>query len=113
MIEVGKELGAMERVLDALALRQRVIGQNIANQDTPGYTRRVVRFEEELGSAIKLEEVSPRVEEDLVAEANPNGNNVHLEREWSDMDKTSLLYDVYTRALGSHYRRYLAAIRSR
>ena len=36
------------RLLSATELRARVISANIANQNTPGYTRQEVRFEEQL-----------------------------------------------------------------
>ncbi|HHY47666.1 MAG TPA: flagellar basal body rod protein FlgB [Firmicutes bacterium] len=47
---------AIQRALDALSLRHRVIANNIANVNTPGYKAMEVSFESELKSA--LEQVS-------------------------------------------------------
>jgi flagellar basal-body rod protein FlgB len=114
MLDLTRELLPVQRALDAMALRQRVIGNNIANQNTPNYTRQVVRFEEELrSSSARVQDVTPRVEEDLVAESNVHGNNVSLEREFLDLEKTVLLHEVYTRVLGSQFRKLTNAIRSR
>lgn len=114
MLDLSKELGPLERVLDLTALRQRVIGQNIANQNTPGYTRQVVSFEEELdGSFARIGDVTPRVTEDLVTERKADGNNVQLEEEVMAMEKNQVLQDLFTRALGASFRKYLSAIRGR
>lgn|SRR5690554_2514594 len=46
----GNILAILEAGLDAAALRQKVIANNIANISTPGYKAGRVRFEEELRS---------------------------------------------------------------
>ena len=48
----------IERGLDAAWLRNDVISQNIANVDTPGYKRKVVRFEEFLDNEMKTGRIS-------------------------------------------------------
>ncbi|QGG48164.1 flagellar basal body rod protein FlgB [Heliorestis convoluta] len=42
----------LEKGLDAAALRHRVIADNIANVDTPGYKRKEVHFEQELAQKL-------------------------------------------------------------
>jgi flagellar basal-body rod protein FlgB len=43
---------AIQSSLDGLAARQRVISQNLANAETPGYTAQTVSFEENLRAAL-------------------------------------------------------------
>lgn len=42
----------LRAALDAAALRQRVVADNIANSETPGFTPREVRFEEFLNQVV-------------------------------------------------------------
>jgi flagellar basal-body rod protein FlgB len=107
------ELRGIERILDAVALRQRVIASNIANQNTPGYLRRVVRFEEALKASGNKGDWRGTVEESTTGPRQPNGNNVQLEDEWRNLEKNQALYDAFTRALGAKFRRLQAAIRGR
>ena len=93
-------LGAL---MDAAALRARVLSANVANQNTPGYTRQVVRFEELLRSAVErgrgpaeLERVAARVEPDRLTPARADGNNVNLELELSAARENRLLYELYS-----------------
>ena len=56
----GKPAYQMLRAaLDAAALRQRVVADNIANAETPGFTPREVRFEELLSQAASGEPALP------------------------------------------------------
>jgi flagellar basal-body rod protein FlgB len=92
-------LGAL---MDAAALRARVLSANVANQNTPGYTRQVVRFEELLReaagrgrSASELARIAPQVQADQATPARADGNNVNLELEMSASRQNQLLYEMY------------------
>jgi len=109
-------LGAL---LDAAALRARVLAGNIANQNTPGYTRQVVRFEELLRSAVQrgrgsdeLARVQPSVEKDTQTPARADGNNVELELELSAARENRLLYEMYTAIRSSRTELIRSAIES-
>ena len=71
------------RLLGACETRARVVSANIANSNTPGYLRQVVRFEELLGQALEDGDdparVTPEIRPDLETPARPDGNNVTLE----------------------------------
>jgi len=93
-------LGAL---MDAAALRARVLAGNVANQNTPGYTRQVVRFEELLRSAVErgrtpaeLAQIAPSVDTDSQTPARADGNNVNLELELSAARENRLLYEMYS-----------------
>ncbi len=103
--------------LNGLALRQEVIGQNLANVDTPGYRALSVSFEDALRRAMKDEtnirlktnhplhlgastpevlfQVRPRAGGVLRAD----GNNVDIDVEMSQMVETGIRYQALTQAV--------------
>jgi len=95
------------RMLGACELRARVTSANIANSNTPGYVRSVVRFEEllqkELLEGGDIEHVAPETLRDLETPARPDGNNVSLELELNAMRENRLLYETYSAILRSHF----------
>ncbi len=97
----------MVRLLGACEIRARVVSANIANSNTPGYTRQVVRFEDLLGKELDqggdLERVQPQLVPDLETPARPDGNNVSLELELNTMRENRLLYEAYSSILRSHF----------
>jgi flagellar basal-body rod protein FlgB len=110
-------IALLEQVLDTAALRHRVISQNIANVNTPGYHRREVEFESDLARALAANEppgtVKPRV---VVAEGGPervDGNNVDIDNEMSDLSKNSLLYEAAVQLITSRLSAQRAAIAGR
>jgi flagellar basal-body rod protein FlgB len=99
-----KSTDALLRLMSAAALRGRVLANNVANQNTPGYHRQVVRFEQEFLAEMgrhhpDLARVSPRVEEDADATTRPDGNTVSLEEELSASRENRLLYEMYAAIL--------------
>ena len=85
--------------LDGAALRQRVLSNNLANVNTPGYTRQDVTFETALNEALKqgpqaLDHFQPEVVTDHASPARLDGNNVQLETELSEMSKNALAYQT-------------------
>lgn len=104
MDSVGDSSGMLLRLMSASALRARVLSENIAHQNVPGYKRQVVRFEELLAEhlgrgARSLDGVVPVVEKDLDTPASPDGNNVSLEVETNAMRENALLYQTYAQIL--------------
>ena len=109
----GTEL--LARLLASTELRARVISSNLANQNTPGYVRREVHFEEHLAEAMKsgrrnLARIQPQVDLDRLSPARPDGNNVTLELELNAMRENRLLYETYASMLKSHMSMLEAAI---
>ena len=95
------------RLLGACELRAKVVSANIANSNTPGYVRHVVRFEELLGAELQnggdVAQVAPELAPDLETPARPDGNNVSLELELNTMRENRLLYETYSSILRSHF----------
>jgi flagellar basal-body rod protein FlgB len=104
-------IDTLGRVLDAAALRHKVIAQNVANVNTPGYRRLAVEFEDELGKVLgaggTAGDVAPRV---VVADQadRTDGNTVDLDREMGDLTKNGLLYQAAAQIVASR----MAAMRS-
>lgn len=99
MLELGKGVETALHVLDAMALRANVIAHNVANQNTPGYKRFEVVFEEGLRDAARggedASEVRPMVRRDK--SGPPGVNNVSTTQELAELEKVRLLYDLFSR----------------
>jgi len=107
-------------LLDASAQRARVIAGNVANQNTPGYRRQVLDFEDKLREALSrgrstdaLAAIAPSVSEDLLTPARADGNNVNLELEMSAMRQNRLMYEMYSTLHASRMNLIQAAIETR
>jgi flagellar basal-body rod protein FlgB len=109
-----RSLDFLTRMLSACEHRARVVSANIANSNTPGYTRRVVRFEELLRDRLvdgqDTSEILPVTELDMETPARPDGNNVSLEAELNSMRENRLLYETYSSILRSHFNLLTSAL---
>ena len=111
---------ALVGLLDGSARNYRAVVNNIANVNTPGYKTTRVRFTEALdqildetcrlkpGAALQSELIHP----ELKAESR-DGNNVRLEREIVEMNKTVVRMKTYLAVLHARIRRFRAAIDGR
>jgi flagellar basal-body rod protein FlgB len=96
----------LSSALDGIALRQRVIADNIANVDTPGYRASSVDFETSLQAAIASGEPTATVTPELLATDTPvgaNGNNVDLRKETLAAVQSQFQYQVITRATSDRF----------
>lgn len=102
-----------QKVLDSKALGQRVIANNIANVDTPGFKRSEVEFSTILQEAMNknnitlrttnprhinsvnsLNKVEPKIILDNSTSIRNDGNNVDIDREMSGLAKNQLEYQI-------------------
>ena len=75
---------ALSSALDGLALRQRVIANNIANVNTPNYHAKRVTFEDALAQSVGAGSGRVAAATQLSLEPTQlNGNNVNLDTEHS------------------------------
>ena len=70
--------GQLERYLDLLSARQKMVASNIANADTPGYRTRDFDFQAELQNALGG---PPRAETVAGLRIKNDGNDVSIDRE--------------------------------
>jgi flagellar basal-body rod protein FlgB len=100
---VGAILGS---ALDGIALRQRVIADNIANVDTPHYRASSVNFEDNLRSAIASGNPDGSISPTLAATDTPvgaNDNNVDLRKETLAAVQSQFQYQMITRATSDRF----------
>jgi flagellar basal-body rod protein FlgB len=97
--------------IDAAAMRQQALAQNIANANTPGYQRIGVNFEERVNalmegngrvraaSTSELQSFRPYFQ---IASAEGAGNDVSLDTEVAAMSENTLHHQVLVKALSKH-----------
>ncbi len=106
MIDFDGDTSLTKKMLDALDMRVRASMHNIANQNTVGFKRYVVRFEdllrERMDRGKSTDGVEPVVERDT--SGPPEQNTVSIVDETATLDKARLLYDVMTRRAGSYFK---------
>lgn len=95
-------IGKVSLMMDLISQRQRAIGSNIANIDTPGYVRQDINFQSYLGS------MNSPLETKLSEKLGPSG--VLEEREYEEINpaqelialqENSLLYSMATRRMSN------------
>ncbi len=97
--------GQIERYMDLLAARQRLVASNIANADTPGYRTRDIDFQAELHAAGTPETVT------VAGLAVKNdGNNVNLDRESRLLAENALRFQLASNLMRAQMRVVRAAI---
>jgi len=125
------KIPVLHKSLEAYAMRQKSISDNIANVDTPGYKRSEVAFEEDLKAALdkrglfgyrthpkhmrvgkpKLDEVKPVPfipEDDSLASGK---NNVDIDHEMAELAKNQIRFSYAARLMERSFSRLKSAIR--
>jgi len=100
--------GSLERYMDLLAARQKLVASNIANAETPGYRTMDLDFEREFRSQVAG--AQPRAVEVAGLEVNHDGNNVSLDREARMLAENGLRFQVAEALLKSKLQEMRQAI---
>jgi flagellar basal-body rod protein FlgB len=104
---------SLDTALAGLSTRQRVIANNIANLETPGFSAQHVNFEDSLADAIN--EGHPADAEiqavDTGDRPGQNGNNVNLEREFTNATKTGLQQKLLTGTITARFGRIATVLK--
>ncbi len=114
-----------EKTLDFLWQRQGIISDNIANQDTPNYKAKVLRFEDSIrtqlesageeGTITQYDEAISRVratiDENNTGSNRADGNNVSPDAEYAELARTGLQYQSALRAINDELMRLRSAIK--
>ena len=98
-------IDSLHAALRGLSTRQRVIANNLANSETPGYLAGTVSFEDSLRTAMRRGEPKTAAVSQGTS-ANPafvNGNNVELDEETVALLETGMRYQLLTQAVSSKY----------
>ena len=102
--KIDPTTATLVQMLDATAMRHKVLSNNLANVDTPGFIRKDVSFEKELAEAVSAghpESAKFNVAEDTTDLPRADGNNVSVEKELSEMNKNSMTHQMALQLLQS------------
>lgn len=109
-------LGAetLDGLLDATTRNHEVIGNNLANLNTPGYRAARLKFRDTLDSALEEPggaDLETEVYRPHFPDAGPDGNDVSLEREIMELNRNTAKTRLYLALFGFRTRQMRAAIR--
>jgi flagellar basal-body rod protein FlgB len=128
---MNQVVGVLSRALDASALRQKVIANNIANADTPNFQPSRVVFEDLLQDQLANSSfVGKRTNDRQIAIGNDkpvpsativtqrtvmnnNGNGVDLDYEMTKMGENSIWYQSLVYGMNEEFRLLNTAIKGR
>lgn len=108
-----------KKTLDAVALRQEAISNNLANLETPGYKRvdLAPSFEQALerasasGDSSEISSLTPTLAADATAvPSSKDGNTVHLESELMRMNQNAMTHTLETQMVSGMLQKMRAAI---
>jgi len=98
----------LTKALDTASMRQRVISNNLANINTPGFKRSYVTFEEELRKTLEtnnrvnlnsIQKIEPQINKDNSTSMRLDGNNVDMDQEMVDLAMNSINYNTAVQQL--------------
>ena len=98
----------LERYMDLLSARQKLVVSNIANADTPGYKTRDIDFQSEFRNAV--DPCQPQVAEVSGLKTKNDGNNVNIDRESRLLAENDIRFSAATNLLKSRLKTLRAAI---
>lgn len=120
-------INVLDKSADASALRNQIIGNNIANVSTPGYKRQDVSFEQDLQRAlknsrydsldskigsVKLSRLSGTVYTDSANFSyRLDGNNVDIENENVELASNQLKYDGLVQSMDAEFKNLKTVIK--
>jgi flagellar basal-body rod protein FlgB len=118
MDAMGRIGPLMHAMLDAATLRQRVVAENIANVETPGYRARKVTFDSALEQAVsegRLESMDgAKAEIDYRdGRVKSDGNDVNPDQEIGEMNRNALAYRTLLTVVAAKNRMMQAAVSGR
>ena len=122
-------MAVLEQALSASSLRQKVISNNIANVNTPGYKKSEVLFEDMLQSALNGKKMSmlqtnerhlpvrqsgipaPKINVVSNTSIRIDGNNVDIDGEMAELAKNNIYYNAVVQQLGGYFSGIKSAIK--
>ena len=85
---------SLEKYMDVLAARQKVVTSNIANADTPGYRTKDLDFQHEFQDLLNGGEAPGAPSEVTGLRINNDGNNVNLDREARLLSENAIRFSI-------------------
>lgn len=105
---LDKLSGDIERYMDLLSSRQKLVASNIANADTPGYKTQDIDFQGEFANAMGG---APNAIPVSGLAAKNDGNNVNMDREARLLSENALRFSVASSLIRGQISAVKAAIK--
>ena len=99
---------SLEKYMDLLSTREKLIASNIANADTPGYKTRDVDFQSQFQNLLDGGEAHAAEVKGL--KVKNDGNNVDLDREAQLLSETAMRFSAAENLLKGQYKTLRMAI---
>ncbi len=106
------------KMMEIATERQKVIANNMANANTPGYTRMELDFQQRLTDIVRsgdLEDLSSfhaKAVEDKRNSPSADGNNVLIANEMNEMAQNSVMFSLLSKAFSTRLGIIKAAMKS-
>ena len=100
--------GQIERYMDLLSTRQKLVASNIANADTPGYKTQDIDFQAEFSNAMNG---APHAQQVSGLVTKNDGNNVNLDREARLLSENALRFSVASNLMRGQIQSIKSAIK--
>ena len=100
--------GNLERYMDLLSARQKIVASNIANADTPGFKTKDLDFQSEFASALSGSQ--PQASEVAGLPVKNDGNNVSLDREARMLAENAMRFNLASSLIKEQVRMVKDAI---
>ncbi len=107
MAVTPSQFDLLSKLVDVTAIRHKVLAQNVANVNTPGYHKLAVSFDETLAARMSrhgdkhLRTLQPEIVEDPTGIERLDGNNVDIDREMMRLNKNVLLNNTLLQILST------------
>jgi flagellar basal-body rod protein FlgB len=114
-----RNVDTLSKLLDLTTVKNKVIANNVANVNTPGYKKLEVTFQEELRKAIKsknvgkINDVSEKIAFSNNAINRKSGSNVDMDKELVEFFKSSDRHNIGLEILSKKFKGLISAIEGR
>jgi flagellar basal-body rod protein FlgB len=98
----------LQRYMDLLSTRQKLVASNIANADTPGYKTEDIDFQCEYASLLNGQ--PPLTYEPPGLPEKPDGNNVSMDRETRMLAENAMRFNVASTLVSGQIKTIRSAI---
>lgn len=98
----------LERYMDLLSVRQKLVASNVANADTPGYKTKDIDFQGELQR--HMENTPAETVDVKNLQTRNDGNNVNVDREARLLSENAIRFQMASQLMKSQIRAVKSAI---
>ncbi len=115
----NKGIVLLSKLLDLTSTSNKVLANNIANANTPGYKKYDVSFQRELTKAVeskdinKIKDIHEKIALSGDKSTRKDGNNVDLDKELVTFYQMSDRHNLYLEILSKKFKGMVAAIQSK